>query len=379
MTQGWGRDYAVPESSKSPDPSKNSLRSLLVAGLLVVAVVWTVLGNLRDEGPVAREPVVAATPGDELVGDDYVGDDFVGDEIEILPRHAARVDDRGFAVPAAVGDWDVAVLATDRDAKEDWTEAQMEMYFDAAFVMTTLYVKYNGDAPAEFTEAMGWLFGNTQGTSVGYDPWDDWCPPWRDSALAVGVILPGEARIVRVCVPVHRVDAEGLEMDVEANPGYLTGPVRAFELPSDGVVLPAPEDVSTHSPYSVAVAQAADSGAIWGVTYTPRRSWIVSSATAPNGETSVRVAATFAVEREPGDTDRPDTEPEIRAPSGRVYPGLPCESPALPGIRDFEAAEVQVCWDVLAEDAQNLVTVIADAWGTGEWVVLRIPETTEAP
>lgn len=372
MSEGWGRDY-------SPPRQKSGVRPWLLAGVFAAVAALAVVGPMLNDSAPRRQPAAPTTDGavgnDDIPFEEMPIDGMAAEDIEILPRHSATLDDQGFAATASVGDWDVAVLETDRHATEDWTAEQMDVGFDAAFVMTTVYVKNNGDAPADFTEALGFTFGNPLGSSIGYDPWDDWCPAWRDSALGVGVMLPGEARAVRVCVPVFAGDAAGLDMYVEANPRYLTGPSRTFGLPPDGVVLTAPRDVSANSAYAVVAASAAASGEWQGHTYTPQRAWVVSSDTSAAGEGTVRVAATFAVERLPSATQGVTHKPELRAPSGRVYWAGRCDSEEAPFVLDPEATEFQVCWDLLASDAHDLVAVFADAWGTSDWLALRIPET----
>jgi len=364
MTDGWGRDYSLPE------PPKSSKRWWVLAGAIAVVVVWVGLAILRND--LALQGGSLAGPTDPEI--------YADDDMEVLPTHAATVDNRGLAVAAPVGDWEVAVLETNRNATEDWTEEQMDVGFDAALVMTTVYVKYNGEAPTEFTEALGWDFGSQSGTNNGYNPWDDWCPTWRDSVLEVGTMLPGEARVVRVCVPVASEDAAGLEMHVTQGPGNFDGPMRTFELPTDGTSYGAPEGASVNTPYQVAMDNAQDSGPWRGDTYGAQRSWILDSGQEDeNGEHFVHIAATFDVERSPAPLDTSARDPELRGPSGRVYWPHPCPDSDLPNTSDLTAPEIQVCWYVLAEDAHDLVAVFADVWWTGEWLVLRIPETSDPP
>lgn len=289
-----------------------------------------------------------------------------------LPRHDPTLDADGRAEAVAVGDFDVAVLETNRHATEDWTDAQMDVGFPAALVMTTVYVKYNGEGPVEFTEALAWDFGSTEGTNNGYNPWDDWCPGWDNSVLNVSVMLPGEAQVLRVCVPVALEDATGLDMHVSANPADFSGPYRTFGLPPDGTVYSAPLDASKNDPYTVAKAEAKAEGVWRADTYTPTRTWVVQT----NDDETVRIAAEFSVRRSATKSEGTAWNPEVRGPSGASYLGGPCPGDDVPSSSDDTASTIHECWDVSESDAHDLVAVFADVWWTGDLLVLRLPEPT---
>lgn len=339
-------------------------QSLVLTCLITAAVSWVLLTVLDSS--------LVESGGSPSKSSDVSHQDRL---VPIEQEGSGLLPDPGPGQVGAVGPWEVAVLETDRDATEDWTAEDTQYKTGLTFVMTTIYLKYNGETPVDFLDQLGFDFGSPEGTQIGYNPWDDWCPAWRDDVNGIGVMLPGEARVVRVCVPVALEDAPGLEMDVIPDPAnnYDWDNVRRFELPPDGVTFPAPVGSHTSSPYAIAVSHLEAKGVWRGDVYTPLRSRIVGEGKDFLGDPVVYLEAAFAVEDLPGAFAGRPHGPEARGPSGSTNYGGRC-SDDKPYLGDTEAVEVFVCWSVNPSDVKDLVAVFTDSWVATELLVLEVPD-----
>lgn len=289
-----------------------------------------------------------------------VGDDLVGRPTESELTESAVPATSGSPADVAetyrVGTWDVTVLSTDRDAGNDLGQGNHPADFPQ--VRTTLHVTNVAETVQDILE-LEFAFGDVNGTQNGYSPWDDWCAPDPQSYLTLPTLfLPGESRIVTVCVPVDPSDAAGLSMWlIPGDPAVTDIEVEVPLLP-EGATVDPPASVDTATVHRRLLEQVPTAGIAFGYEFSVESVAIGQ----PQGELVTVMVTVRAEPINPETTRSQWVEVAMIGESGGAVDAESCEQgaywPALVG----EPWTHEFCADVPAADAPALLVVLRQGY-----------------
>lgn len=262
--------------------------------------------------------------------------------------------------------WEITVLATDRDAGR--TLGQGNHPDDFPQVMTTISLTNTSTSVRDQT-VLEFTFGDPGGTQNGYRPGADWCADHPLNYLASPwLMLPGETRVVTVCVPVNPRDAEGLIMWV-ANTDYSDPDVTEIEvaLPDDGQewdAVPGPDYATLHHELA---DRAGPSGTAFGYEFEIADVSITDGATG-NADVKITLDAEFV---------DPEADPavflEVTAlgPSGSQVVPEGCQSGVMEPTLEGEPWTHEYCMAVPEADANSLLFTLAQWYSAPDSLTLN--------
>lgn len=254
--------------------------------------------------------------------------------------------------------WEITVLSTDRDAGR--TLGQGNHPDDFPQVMTTISLTNTGTSVRDQT-MLEFTFADPGGTQNGYNPWDDWCASHPlDYAASPWYVLPGQTKVVTVCVPVNPRDADGLTMwVVDGDPADLDAKEIQIPLTKEGEEWDAPAESNYAALHQDLASRTQRTGTAFGYEFS-----IADVSVSAEGDGLANVAITLDAKFLEHDTSREAfVDVEILGPSGTQEPAQRCDTSTYVPTLEGESWQYDYCVSVPQEDAHSLLLVLAQ-WYT---------------